>query len=402
MSNSGFSPTIIYNYITPSAGLSLTSGTAALAVTGVTAGTYGDSTHAVQLTINANGYITVASNSTLTATAQSNGWKNRFINGGMQIAQNNNVVLPVSTVTRGGCDRFVHVTGGAAGGLVTNSGTLSQAAVSWSSSGYAQKIGNFTTGTATDTLYIMQRIEQANISDLNGKTVVVSGKFFQDTGATVSSINIEFAYLSGGVGQTLDDWSSLFGTFTSMGSFSAASGTAVSFSGTTTLGTADANYGLGMFLIIPVAANVTAKNYYIADLQLEVGTAATALEMRPVGMELQLCQRYLPAYNHIGGGSSVRGQITTATNARITYPFTVPARIAPTGILAGTTANFVVYGNAAGGNIPTAVSFSAASTIAADVNFTVTSDTTIVAGNATLLTGAGATTVKMLFTGCEL
>ena len=67
----------------------------------------------------------------------------------------------------------------------------------------------------------------------------------------------------------------------------------------------------------------------IAQVQLEAGPVATPFEMRPIGTELALCQRYYQAASTF---------IYSGSFARICYMFPVPMRAAPT--LAGGGAGF--------------------------------------------------------------
>ncbi|MCK4521913.1 MAG: hypothetical protein KAU20_05025 [Nanoarchaeota archaeon] len=68
-------------------------------------------------------------------------------------------------------------------------------------------------------------------------------------------------------------------------------------------------------------------------IQVEYGTVATHFEQRPIGMELSLCQRYLP-YRSKSNSTGVHGQglANATTVARIIVPFAEIARIIPTAI----------------------------------------------------------------------
>lgn len=69
-------------------------------------------------------------------------------------------------------------------------------------------------------------------------------------------------------------------------------------------------------LTSPASGNWTLPNIPIAatKIQLEKGTIATPFELRPVGLELALCQRYAIVYDGTGGVSPVAsGVMSTAT-----------------------------------------------------------------------------------------
>lgn len=70
------------------------------------------------------------------------------------------------------------------------------------------------------------------------------------------------------------------------------------------------------------------------DFQLEVGSVATPFEYRPVGVELALCQRYLPIIE-ASYLSYHLGVAVSTTKAQVVIPFVVQARVPPTGIVCG-------------------------------------------------------------------
>ena len=77
----------------------------------------------------------------------------------------------------------------------------------------------------------------------------------------------------------------------------------------------------------------------IAQVQIEEGTASTPFEMRPIGMELSLCERY---YQNLG--SFYPGHINTGntTALRFVVPFSVLMRASPTVTFSSVTSGFSV------------------------------------------------------------
>jgi hypothetical protein len=79
--------------------------------------------------------------------------------------------------------------------------------------------------------------------------------------------------------------------------------------------------------------NVVATNgasWYITGVQLETGSVATPFELRPFGMELQLCQRYCYVQRGVAGDRLGFGFCGTATLFNLVVPLPVTMRTAPT------------------------------------------------------------------------
>jgi len=129
--------------------------------------------------------------------------------------------------------------------------------------------------------------------------------------------------------------------------------------------------------------------------QLELGTVATPFERRPIGVELALCQRYLPAFTPLGEDPLGIGFCPNATLIDVVVNFQVPARVAVTGITASAANTFLqlLFVNAI-----TGVALSTGGRTATTVRFT-TSGVTAAQANGIRATG-GSTFI--LFTGCEL
>lgn len=132
----------------------------------------------------------------------------------------------------------------------------------------------------------------------------------------------------------------------------------------------------------------------VSNVQLEWGTRATPFERRFVGLELQLCQRYLPVSTP---ANNYAGLAASAVLGYASIPFLVTPRVAPDGItFAGGTP--ISFTNGTG--VPVAVSsltFVLAGMNSVLLAAQVASGLTI--GQAGFLSH---TTNPLLFTGCEL
>jgi len=178
------------------------------------------------------------------------------------------------------------------------------------------------------------------------------------------------------------------------------SGMSISFAfgaGTTFSGTAGA-WAAGNFLSATGTTSVVGTSgatFYITGVQLEKGSTATAFDYRPYGTELALCQRYLPAL--ISSGTvefigNAQGSGTTNIYPIIQHPVT--PRVAPTG-LSVSAANIITVN---GFNVSSAIAFANGGLYASRINVTTTGLTNNVFYGVFLNT-TGAT---LLFTGCEL
>lgn len=168
-------------------------------------------------------------------------------------------------------------------------------------------------------------------------------------------------------------------------------------SGTHTLswaGTAQGNIAGGSYSASGVTgsaiggANLTIEfnTGTVSVVQLEVGSTATAFEQRPYGVELALCQRYLPPV------SNSPGVIYSATNAYVSSTYPVTPRVAPTGVTVTALGVLLVGGV---GIAVTSTAFTAASTAGAILQLAFASGG---------IANAGTVHYAMTgyFTGCEL
>jgi hypothetical protein len=135
----------------------------------------------------------------------------------------------------------------------------------------------------------------------------------------------------------------------------------------------------------------------VSKVMYEFGSVATVFEQRPIGLELALCQRYLPVISAVNGNVFAVGQVLSATTASVMMPLPITARVPPTGI---TSSGSSVVTNSTGGAV--AVSgFAFSSSNNSSLTVVVTVGAGLTAGNATLSV-ASAGDALILCTGCEL
>jgi hypothetical protein len=244
------------------------------------------------------------------AGGQLAGFRNRIINGGMQVAQRGVVSSGIGAVTYT-LDRWIVYAEGSAVSVSqgVGDGNLHQKALAVEGA------------TSNTNVNVVQRIEAANCYDLAGKIVTVKARIYSTTPFTptwsVSSAN------------AVDNFTAH--TVVSTGSFVLVSGwTDVSF--TTTLNAACQN---GVQIEFQLGATVAGVVKGITGAQLELGSVATPFEQRPYGLELALCQRYYETSYSTGvtpGTFSPGGalfMLNTAATVCQGFQFKVMKRSAP-------------------------------------------------------------------------
>ena len=208
-------------------------------------------------------------------SASTFGFKNRIINGQMQIAQRatSATITAGSTIAAGysTVDRFyVYCTGANV--------TAAQVAGSGATKNRLQ-----ITGAASVTAVgIGQRIEQLNSYDMAGSTATLSLDISNSLLTTVTWT----AYYA----NTADT----FGTLASPTRTQIATGT---FTVTSTLTNYSTQISIpaaattGIEVVLTVGAQ-TSGTWVVGNIQLEESSIATSFDVRPYGTELALCQRY--------------------------------------------------------------------------------------------------------------
>jgi hypothetical protein len=222
--------------------------------------------------------LTQVNSGLLDSNAQYTGFKNRIINGQMQIAQRatSATITAGSTIAAGysTVDRFyVYCTGANV--------TAAQVAGSNATKNRLQ-----ITGAASVTAVgIGQRIEQLNSYDLAGSTATLSADLA--ISATLTTVTWTASYAT----TTADTFGTLASptvTQIATGTFTVTS-TVTNFSTNITIPAAATT---GIQIVFTVGALTAGLTWTVGNVQLEKGSTVTSFDYRPYGTELQLCQRY--------------------------------------------------------------------------------------------------------------
>ena len=248
-------------------------------------------------------------------------FKNRFINGAMQVAQRgtsgtSGAAVPTTAPTYPSVDRwYAYATGATV--------TVAQVAGTGAIKNNLQVSG----AASVTAVGVGQRIEQLNCYDLAGSTCTLS-------------VNMSNSLL------TTVTWTASYAT--SANTWSAKTQIAT---GTFTVTSSLANYSAQ--IVVPAAATTgieilftvgaqTSGTWVIGNAQFEQSsTVATSFDYRPYGTELALCQRYYYRTTASGTNYSIFGtgwnESTTAGNHSIRFPVTM--RIRPTALEQSGTAS---------------------------------------------------------------
>ena len=293
----------------------------------------------------ASSFIAPENNGGTGTTTGYYGFKNRIINGRMEISQRNGTtsVNVSGTSYSYQMDRFYM------GGLngVATPFTLQQ--VSDAPTGYVNsvKLTTNTTdalGTAATEYEFQQTIEANNVSDFNlgtANAVTVTLSFWVKSSLTgLFGLGIRNAptfnrsYVATYTISAANTWEQktvtltmdTTGTWATSGNGAAlniAWSLGVGTNGRGTAGVWQAGGQVQTSSCVNVVSNAAAT-WQITGVQLEKGSTATSFDYRPYGTELALCQRYFSA---LGAGAS--GYIYTSTAADIAVQFPVTMRSTP-------------------------------------------------------------------------
>ena len=227
-------------------------------------------------------------NGQLVPTNGAFGFRNRIINGAMQI-DFRGLALAVSSGVNALTYTLDRWSVAAAGAAVTakREGTPSH---------YWMNVKGAAGNTAVN---IRQRIESFNVSDLAGTKVTVS---FQCSGVGVASVDATLSYAT------------VFDNFAVVTAISkktiAFSGLGNTYTATFDLPAAAVN---GVELMFSTGAIGAGQEFNLSEVQLEEGPVATPFEHILYGQEIALCQRYYEAGLHsIGGYAAAAGANATS------------------------------------------------------------------------------------------
>ena len=266
----------------------------------------------------------------IAAGAYTFGFKNRIINGGMQIAQRGTsaTITAGSTIAAGysTVDRFyVYCTGANV--------TAAQVAGSGSTKNRLQ-----ITGAASVTaIGIGQRIEQLNSYDMAGSTATLSVDI---SNSLLTTVTWTASYAT----TTADT----FGTLASPTVTQIATGTFTVTSSLTRYSTQisiPAAATTGIQIVFTVGAQ-TSGTWVIGNIQLEESPTATSFDVRPYTTELQLCQRYYFKISDQSSYATFTCGSTTIAQGVVNFQTTM--RIAPTALeQSGTASHYALWGGSA-------------------------------------------------------
>ena len=220
-------------------------------------------------------------------------FRNKIINGNFDIWQRE---TSQTSAGYGSADRWNNDHSGSSKTASQQAFTLGQTEVPGNPKYYLRHVVTSVSGSGNYCL-TQQKIE--GVSTLAGKTATLSfwakadsnkniatefSQFFATGGSPSSTVN--------GIGVTTHSLTTSWQKFTTTVSIPSISGK--------TLGTNGNDY-LHLVIWFDSGSTYSSRNnslgqqsgtFDIAQVQLEIGTAATPFEHRPIGMELSLCQRY--------------------------------------------------------------------------------------------------------------
>jgi hypothetical protein len=348
-------------------------------------------------------------------SVQSGGWtgfKNRIINGGMTISQRSGTSsMSVDGANVVNPDRWTNTEIG------NGAFTAQQVTDAPAGFNYSLKVTTTTAQTGTLNALSRQSIEGFNIADLgwgtaNAKSITLSfwvkssltGSFGGSLRNADGNRCFPFSYTISSANTWEYETITIPGDTTGTWATDNTTGVTLWFShGTSSTGTAgawtdsDVRAPAGSVFIIQTL-NAT---WQITGVQLEKGSTASSFEYRPYTTELQLCQRYLPAFTAQSGtvGPLPGSATALGTGGVLIFNHPVSARVPGTGVGFSAATHFNFSNN--DGNSPsTAVSFAAGSPDATQLSITVASSR----GAATTPGWfyANNTAARLYITGCEL
>jgi len=354
------------------------------------------------------------------STGVSQGFKNRIINGAMVIDQRNAGASITPTDSQYSLDRWrCALAQSAKYSVQQNAGSVTPPA------GFTNYLGvtslsAYSSGSS-DYFGIDQSIEGFNTADLNfgsanAKTITISfwvrSSLTGTFGGSIRNSALNRSYVFGYSISAANTWEQKSVTIagdTSGTWIGATNGNGIrlwfDLGSGSSFNTAANAWTAGSFLTSSGNTSVVGTNgatWYVTGVQLEVGSTATSFDYRPYTTELQLCQRYLPAFRSTASTYDIIAAMTSAGGTALwaTFQFLVTARVPPTGIVSSAIGTFTAV--IAGTNYsPTAVTLTAVtSPTGALVEFTRSSPPTAGLGGFVRFDNSG--TGYIYFTGCEL
>ena len=333
------------------------SGTSGLKTTGGNDGLLNIQTNgSTAMSVNASQQVTFNNGANLPNTF---GFKNRLINSDMRIDQRNAGASVTPTNSQYLVDRWqASLTQASKYTAQQNAGAVTPPA------GFRNYLG-FTSSSAYSVLTgdifgFGQIIEGFNVADLgwgtaNAQAVTLSfwvrssltGSFGGAIKNDGDTRNYPFTFTISAVntweqktvtipGDTSGTWGSTNGAGInirfSLGCGSTYSGTAGAWTGTNIWQPTGSTSVVG----------TNGATFYITGVQLEKGSTATSFDFRSYGTELELCQRYLPAFDSTGSTFRLpaSGVASTSNTVFFTITFPVTTRVPATGLFVSSAGHF--------------------------------------------------------------
>lgn len=281
------------------------------------------------------------------------GFRNRIINGAMNVWQRATTYALTAGFAYGSADRwsFTQVT--------SANGVANQVASALSGFRYDLKLGRNSSAVTTGNIYAVQAVETANSVDLAGQTVTLSlyAKAGSNFSASASLLNFQI-YSGTGADQT----AATLGSWTGLATVASGAATlTTSYQRFTVTGTVPANATqLAVQLFFTPTGTAGADDFiYITGVQLEKGAVATAFDFKPIGVDISLCHRYFQLE-----GSGIAGNTEGTTSISVIEKFSTPMRAAPSTVTinSGNTCQFRYSGADQPFASPTLASVTATST----------------------------------------
>ena len=299
--------------------------------------------------------------------------RNAFINGSFAIDQRGTVSTGPTALAYSACDRWYQFCTGSASAI------SSQKVAGTAPNQYNLRITGYAGNTGVG---FGQRIEDLNCFHFAGQTATLSISL---ASSVITSITWTAYYAN---------TANTFGTIASPTRTQIATGT---FTISSTLTAYSASMFIpsaattGIEIVFTGGALPASQTLTISNAQFELGSVATSFERRPIGLELALCQRYLPM---LVGKVDFMG-LAYATNGGVfAVPFPVTARTIPTSV---TTSNMVIYNNVNTLVTPSSITLNVSGTTSGSL----IAGGTLTQGTVCRLEGSSDTSYVM-FNGCEL
>jgi hypothetical protein len=290
----------------------------------------------------------------LSTQSQYTGFKNRLINGAMQISQRlgTSSVTPTTLYSQYTLDRWTYN-----GSQASKASVQQDAGAVTPPAGFIDYLGITSLSsysvTSSDFFALNQYVEGFNISDLGfgaaGASPVtlsfwvrssLTGTFGGNIGNNAGNRNYVFSYTISAANtweyKTITITGDTTGTWLTNNGIGFQLGFCIG-SGGNFIDAAGAWYGSAKYAptgqVSVVGTN--GATFYITGCQLEKGSTATSFDYRPYGTELVLCQRYYEVCSGGWYGS------TSGSSQRVDGSFIVSKRAAPTLTALSTSENFI-------------------------------------------------------------